>query len=147
MFGFRRFPFRAVALIAIGFLLASVLAGGPAASGVATGFGFALLLPLLFLKMLFVFFLFGALFRFAGGGGRGWETGPGWRRRGRWSSRHDDDYGRSYRWERDPREYDRERWEWEESLRQAKEELRRYDPPYPRPPEGFEPPKPSDPTD
>ncbi len=139
MFGpFRRFPFRGLALVAIGFLLASALAGGaPVFAGAAAGLGFVLLLPLLLFKMLFVFFLFGALLRFVGGRGRGWGPGwgpgrgPGgpWHRHGEESSS-----GRRDRW------FDEERRDWEESLRRAREEVREYDNPFSPPPRGFEPP-------
>jgi hypothetical protein len=146
MFGpYRGFPFRGLALIALGFLLASALAGGgSAAAGAAAGL--ALLIPLLLFKMLAVFFLFGALLRFAGGSG--WRRGrrPGWDRGGPWSARGDTfEGGDRSPWGRDDRSsFDRERWEWEESLRQAREELRDYDTPFPPSPGGFEPPKPAE---
>lgn len=137
MFGpYRRFPFRGLALVALGFLLASVLAGGaPAFSGAAAGVGLLLLIPLIMFKMMFMFFIFGAMLRFVGGGrGRGpWGPGP---------------YGPGHR--RPPSQPD-DRWseqeqrDWEESLRLAKQELRdserrgyptggsdRFEPPTPR---------------
>lgn len=135
MFGpFRRFPFRGLALVALGFLLASVLAGGaPAFTGAAAGFGLLLLFPLFLFKMFFIFFVFGSLFRFAGGGwGRG--RGPGWGPGHHHRSTEDTSSPPRRRWD------DEERGEWEESLRQAREELREYDNPFSAPPRGFEPP-------
>ena len=136
MFGpYRRFPFRGLALVALGFLLASVLAGGaPAFTGAAAGLGLVLLVPLFLFKMLFLFFLFGTFLRFAGGG-RGWERGPGWGPPRHRHRRHEDPpTGFDDRWS------DREQQEWEESLRQAREELRDYDSPFPRPPRRSDPP-------
>ena len=148
MFGpTRRFPFiRGLALVALGFLLASALAGGgSAASGAAAGFGLALLIPLFLVKMLFLFMLFGAMLRFAGAGGRhrgpdGWGRGP-WHDRRPGTTGGDD----RYPWERDDStaDHERDRRDWEESLRRAREELRDHDAPSPRPPHGFEPPAPA----
>ena len=151
MFGpYRRFPFRGLALVALGFLLASVLAGGgPALSGAAAGVGFLLVIPLIMLKMLFMFFLFGVMLRFVGGGrGRGpWGPGPyGGRHHDRWNRWSDQSrehgWGQGWgpgwgnRWGSDgpgsrrPPSQPDDRWseqeqrDWEESLRLAKEELR-----------------------
>lgn len=115
MFGpFRRFPLRGLALVAIGFLLAGALAGGSPASGAAAGFGLLFALPLLMFKMFFLFFIFGSFFRFAGGG-RGWDRGA-----------YDRNSGRSTEQPRDV-EAEQDRRSWEESLRQAREEVQRLD--------------------
>jgi len=148
MFGFApRFPLRGLALVAIGFVLASALIGGGPGAGVATGLGVVLLLPFLALKLLFVLFLFGALFRFAGGG---WRPGP---RSGRgfggpWQRGWDDRAHSSdepYPWERPSqhRANDPERQQWEENLRQARAEVEGLDRPAPWPGDDFEPPTPS----
>jgi len=146
----RRFPLRGLALIALGFLLASALSGGGAAVGAATGF--LLFLPLLALKLLFLFFLFGAVLSFAGGG---WGRGP-WHHRRPYGGRRRG-YGRGgddgARWwykgqpmspsapARNPEEQ-----EWEETLRQARREVDDLDAPYradPDHPTGPRPPRPS----
>ncbi len=128
---FRSFPFRGLALVALGFVLAGVLAG----NGPAAGLGFLVLVPLFLFKMFFVFLLFGTFLRLAGGGwGSGPPWGPGWGRGGPWGHR-----GRGSSTEDDDHSFDAERQEWEESLRQAREELREYDTPFSRPPRGFEP--------
>ncbi len=150
MFGFApRFPLRGLALVAIGFVLASALIGGGPGAGVATGLGVALLLPFLALKLLFVLFLFGALFRFAGAGA-GWRPGP---RSGRgfggpWQRGWDDRAHSSdepYPWERPSqhRANDPERQQWEENLRQARAEVEGLDRPAPWPGDDFEPPTPT----
>lgn len=63
MFGTRRrgFPFAGLLLIAMGFALATVV--GSAGSAI----GALLFLPLLALKLMFFFFIFGMLMRFVGG--------------------------------------------------------------------------------
>jgi hypothetical protein len=132
---FRRFPFRGLALVALGFLLASVLAGGtPAFAGAAAGLGLALVIPVFLFKMVFMVVLLGSFLRFAGGGwGRGRHPG-----RGPGGARYrpgDESSSVGH-----DRSFDRERWEWEESLRRAREELREFDTPFSRPPPGFEPP-------
>lgn len=79
MFGFRRrgFPFSGLLLFAAGMAVAGLLTG----SGTLAGL---LLLPLLAMKLLFVFFVFGAFVHLAGGGfGRGGRpVGPPWGRGG-----------------------------------------------------------------
>ena len=120
MFGpYRRFPFRGLALVALGFLLASAFAGS-AASGAAAGFGLLFALPLLMFKMFLMFMFFGALFRFAGGG---------WGRGRDWGHHHGPRYphpGGPRPEKRDP-VAESERRDWEESLRQAREEVRKFD--------------------
>lgn len=133
MFGpFRRFPMRGLALVAIGFLLASVLAGGaPVFSGAAAGLGLALLFPLFLFKMFFLFFIFGSVLRFAGGG-RGWGPGPHW---GHGGPGHRSGGPSS---EPDRERSDTDQRDWEESLRRAWEELREHDSPFSPPPEGLD---------
>jgi hypothetical protein len=142
----RRFPFGGLALVALGFFLASLLGGGAAAGGLGIGL---LFLPFLLLKMFFIFLLFGAFFRFVGmgshwRGGSGWRPGP-WHERGHGVHRSEE----FYPWERtqQDREADADRRQWEQSLREARAEVDDLDAPTPRPEGGFEPPKPSSPSD
>ncbi|MGI9611411.1 MAG: hypothetical protein ACR2QO_00765 [Acidimicrobiales bacterium] len=152
MFGFRRFfPLRAILLVALGFLLASAFAGGA-----GSAFAFAGFLVFGVIKLLFMLFLFGMLFRVIGGsfGPRGPWGGP-MRDRGRgWDGlRHRHRHGRStadsgrdragsdgsmwwYKGEPiDPPSAtdgpaDPEQQEWEEHLRQARKEVDDLDTPY-----------------
>lgn len=78
MFGFRRgFPFSGLLLFVAGMAVAGLLTGSSTLAGL-------LLLPLLAMKLLFVFFLFGTFVHFVGGGfGRGGRpAGPPWGRGG-----------------------------------------------------------------
>lgn len=110
MFGPRRFgfPFTGLLLFGAGFALASL------AGGAATAAGFLLFLPLLFLKIMFVFFVFGTFLRFAGGGfgrHRGWG-GPPWEGSG----------GRR-RQSAPPREPTQEEKDWAQARREAQQEI------------------------
>ena len=104
MFGYRRRPFfpGALVFIAAGFVLASLIGGAGSAAGAI------LFLPLLALKLMFVFFVFGMLMRFVGGGwGRG---GPG-------------SFGRHHRRPVQRREPTEEEREWARARRDAREEV------------------------
>ncbi len=120
MFGYRRRPFfpGALLLFGLGFVVATAVGGAGSVAGAI------LFLPLLALKLLFFFFLFGMLMRVVGHGwggpgrgGPGWG-GPGWggprgprrggRRRGRPEER------------REPTEEERE---WAKARRDAQEEI------------------------
>jgi len=113
MFAFRRggFPLFVPLLAAVAF--GYVLAGGG-----GSVIGGLLFLPLLALKMMAMFFIFGMMFRFAGGGRGG--VGQPWA----WSHRHGrtattDSAGKPAE---DPVQDESER-DWEEALRAAKREI------------------------
>lgn len=138
------FPFKGLALVGLGVLLATVIGGAGTVGAVAAGL---LFLPLLFLKFLFVFFMIGLFLRLAGHG-HGGGHGP-WRRnrhqhgrdtRGRrsWSSETGPDEavwryrGRPMSGPMPPAP-SAEQAEWEESLRQARREVDDLDAPYREP--------------
>jgi hypothetical protein len=110
MFGFRRggFPLFIPLLIAVAF-------GYMLAGGVGSVVGALLFLPLLIMKVLFMLFLFGMLFRFAGGG-------PWADRRDRTASRSTTEGGAGG----DPG--NQEGMDWEEAVRAAKREIDRLFP-------------------
>lgn len=113
MFGLRRrgFPFSGLLLFAAGMAVAGLLTG----SGTFAGL---LLLPLLAMKLLFVFLLFGAFARFAGGGfGPGNRpVGPPWGRGGppQWRGRPE---------RREPTEEEQDRARAEREAREAIDNL------------------------
>lgn len=136
----RRFPLLGLAVFGLGFLLATALAGS-ATSTLGSAVGFAFFLPFLILKVMFMFFLFGMLLRFAG---RGW--GGGWSR-GAWSQggprqghggrpgRHGSDDETQWRYRGRPMRPtppapSPEQAEWKEHLRQARREVDDLDAPY-----------------
>jgi hypothetical protein len=98
----RGFPFAGLPIFAAGFILASLI--GSAGTAVA----FLLFLPLLALKFMFMFFLFGALLRFAGGGFA--RMGP----RNSWSHQ---------RYESTRREPTQEERDWARAREQARREI------------------------
>lgn len=131
----RRFPLMGLALFGLGFLLAGALTGS-ATSTLGSAVGFAFFLPFLILKVMFMFFLFGMLLRFAG---RGW--GGGWSRRGPWPghdgrrSRHSSGDETLWRYRGRPMRPtppapSQEQAEWQEHLRQARSEVDDLDAPY-----------------
>lgn len=111
MFGPRRgFPFAGLLLFAGGFALASI------AGSAASAAGALLFLPLLALKLMFVFFIFGTLMRFAGGGlgrSRGWSGRADW-------SRAADERRRA---SSPPREPTQEEKDWARAWREARQEI------------------------
>lgn len=126
MSGFRRsrFPLFIPLLIAVAF-------GYMLAGGVGSAVGALLFLPLLILKIVFMFFLFGLLFRFAGGGpwGRRWNEweghhGPPWADRAQWADRRHRAGSASPADAQAADDVDSEdAKDWEEALRAAKREI------------------------
>ncbi|MEL7157021.1 MAG: hypothetical protein AAFN30_10520 [Actinomycetota bacterium] len=141
MAGFHpRFPFRGLALIGLGVLLAMMIGGAGSAGGVVAGL---LILPFLAMKLLFVFLLLGLVLRFVGPGGHRHRSrwvghGGGWDgRRRRHGGRSSSDDGSVWRYQGRPMRPDpsppapgNEGSEWEESLRQARREVDDLDAPY-----------------
>lgn len=120
---FPGFPLRGLFLVALGFLLASLLGGG--GSGLVGVLGLVLL-PLLLVKMVAMFMLFGFALRFIGprsASGRGWGPGPGGR--GGWGHHHGRPTDGPGTDRADASAQQRDRADWDESLRWARTEVDR----------------------
>jgi len=112
MFGSRRrgFPFAPFLLIAVGFGLASVV--GSATGSVA---GALLFLPLLALKLMFLFFIFGMMMRFVGG-----RFGPAHDHRGSYLGRR---HPRDRRRDATPVEPTQAEKDWAKARKEARQEI------------------------
>jgi hypothetical protein len=115
-------------------LLIAVAFGYMLAGGAGSAVGALLFLPLLVMKVLFMLFLFGMLFRFAGGGpwGRRWSDrgghhGPPWADRGRWTDHRDRTASTTEGGAGDDID-DGGGKDWEEAVRAAKREIDRLFP-------------------
>ena len=111
MFGTRRrgFPFAPFLLIAAGFALASVV--GSAGSAI----GALLFLPLLALKLMFVFFIFRMMMRFVGG-----RSGYSPQDRGSYRGRH---HPRDRRRDAAPVEPTQAEKDWAKARKEARQEI------------------------
>ncbi len=102
----RGFPFAGLPIFAAGFIVASLIGSA------STALAFLLFLPLLALKFMFMFFVFGAFMRLVGGGFA--RMGP----RHSWSHHHRHD-----RYESTPREPTQEEKDWAKAREEARREI------------------------